>query len=218
MRSFLKSVLVAAVIGVASPAWAVGPVHYSFDVLYSGGGAASLAAGSDNPVGQSMVDGDSFDWAITAQGADVWRVQTGGSFFPLMAFGVNESGDRVGDFTLNLLSGGAVVYTLTQSAVGMSEVHMGTNEINLVTGLVFDQMKLQYSLITARELLKDAADPANPMPINSTPYALLPIFGAPEMSTVSPGIIYGPVPEPAAWALMLCGGALVSLLARRRRG
>lgn len=192
--------------------------NYNFDVLYSGAGVATLNAGSDNPYGLALFEGDTFSWTITAQGADAWTVVTGGDFFPLMGFAVDEPGDRVGDFTLTLNNGGSSVFTASETDVVTSEVHLGTNDINLSTGLVFNQMYLQYSLTQATELEEDAADPQDLQHIGSTLNDMLPIFGAPEQNQYSPGIIYGaaPVPEPETWAMLLAGLGLVGAAVRRR--
>lgn len=211
-HSVFASILVASgyLSGAAQAA------DYHFDVLYSGMGNATLNAGSDDPEGLSLFEGDTFSWAITAQGADVWTVVTGGDFFPLMAFAVNEPGDRIGDFTLTLSNGGSAVFTTGETGAINSEVHLGTNAISLGTGLVFNQMYLQYSLTQATELENDAADPDNLQHIDSTLYGLLPIFGAPEQNKFSPGIVYAPVPEPETWAMLLAGLGLVGAAVRRR--
>ncbi len=211
-HSILASIFMASgyLSGVAHAA------GYNFDVLYSGAGIATLNAGSDDPEGVTLFDGDTFSWAITAQGSDVWTVDTGGDFFPLMAFALNEPGDRMGDFTLTLSNGGSPVFTASETGAINSEVHLGTNGINLNTGLVFNQMYLQYSLTQATELFDTAVDPDNLQPIGSTLSGLLPIFGAPEQNTFSPGIIYAPVPEPGTWVMLLAGLGLVGAAVRRR--
>src|SRR4051812_26535856 len=62
----LFSIAVCALAMVAAPQARAD--YYNFQVLYSGSNTATLAAGSDDPVGLSLVDGDSFDWDIKAQG------------------------------------------------------------------------------------------------------------------------------------------------------
>jgi hypothetical protein len=211
-RALITSILIASgcISNVAHAA------DYSFDVLYSGAGMAMLNTGSDDPVGLTLYDGDTFSWTITAQGTDAWTVVTGGGFFPLMAFGLEESGDRVGDFTLTLSNDGSSVFTIAEFDTVNSEVHLGTNTINLDTGLVFDQMHLQYSLTLATELLDTAVDPDNLLPVGSTLSGMLPIFGAPEENSFAPGIIYAPVPEPETWVMLLVGLGLVGAAVRRR--
>lgn len=214
MYKRLMSVLAVGAGLLAPPAWAA---SYVFDVQYNGNGNASLAIGSDDPMAITLWDGDSFDWTISAQDDRYWEVVTGGDFFPLQALGVAESGTRIGDLTLTLLNDGVPVYTESATDVVNNFVHVGTNTITLATGLVFDQMRLQYTLTTGIEATDYAADPDNLLPIGSSPTGLLPILGAPEMNTVFPGIVYAPVPEPATWALWLAGGAWLAGRARRRR-
>ena len=186
---------------------------YNFDVNYFGGGVATLAAGSDDPVNQMLADGDSFNWSISAQNDDQWlvAVDTPEGFFPLMAFGTVEDGVRTGDFTLTLKNNGSTVYTLIETASQQSFVHIGTNEVYLDKGLVFDQMQLSYSLTSA------VSEPDPTVAVNTTLTGLLPIFGAPEQNTSSQNIIYGPVPEPGTYLLLLAGLAGVGWVARQRR-
>jgi hypothetical protein len=193
---------------------------YTFDVLYSGGGNASLAGGSDNPVGTNILPGDTFDWTITAQGGDQWHVITSNGFFPLMAFFVLPTADRVGDFTLTLLNDGSSVYSTSETNALNSYVHMGTNAIFLTAGLVFDQMVLNYALTSAT--FNDPGDPSNPnngLPTDSVIQGLLPIFGAPEENPFYPGIIYeqASVPEPSTYAMIALGLVTLAYAAQRRR-
>lgn len=186
---------------------------YNFDVNYFGGGVATLAAGSDDPVNQMLVDGDGFNWSITAQNNDQWLVEVGTplGFFPFMAFGTVEDGVRTGDFTLTLKNNGSTVHTLTETASVQSLVHIGTNEVVLSTGLVFDQMQLSYTLTSA------VAESDPTLAVSTTLSGLLPIFGAPEQNAFDPGIVYGPVPEPGTYLLLLAGLAGVGWVARQRR-
>ena len=214
-HSLLASIFVAA--GCLSNV--AHAVDYNFDVLYSGNGVATLNTGSDNPDGLTLWDGDTFDWTITAQGTDTWTVVTGGDFFPLMAFKVDEPGDRIGDFTLTLSNGGASVFSANETNTDNEQIHLGTNGINLDTGLVFDQMHLQFSLTYAIEYFGSAeVPPENPQQIGSTLQGLLPIFGAPEQNESLPGVIvYAPVPEAQTWVMLLAGLGLVGAAVRRRR-
>ena len=198
---------------IALPALAA---SYDFNVLYSGNGNAVLGAG-DDPVATSLVDGDTFAWRIAAQAGERWTVMTGGDFFPLMAFGVEEAGERTGNFTLTLRYAGSDVFSLSETAAVNTEVHLGTNTVGLATGLHFDEMRLAYSLTQAIELADAPGDTDRP-PILSSPRGLLPIFGAPEQTALSSSIIYGPVPETGTWAMLLLGLAATAHRVRGRRG
>ncbi len=197
--------------------------HYDFNVLYFGGGVASLAGGSDNPDGTTLVAGDSFFWSIAAQDNAYWNVFEGGSFFPLMAFATDPSGTRTGQYTLELFRNGASVFTLSEESA-QSYFHIGTNSVSLVTGFQFDVMTLSYELLDAfADDPPAAADGALPFgghdEFESTLFGTLPIFGAPELNRFYPGIEYvtaSAVPEPSSALLLGAGLFAASVLARRR--
>ena len=77
-------------------------VNFVFDIEYLGNDVTQLAAGSDEPTGTSLDPGDTFQWTLASNDDRFWLVETGGSFFPLMAFFVKPSGIRTGDFSLVL--------------------------------------------------------------------------------------------------------------------
>jgi hypothetical protein len=206
MRS---SVCVAALIVALTAARPAAAASYTFDVLYTGGNNATLAPGSDDPLATTLVAGDTFAWDIKAQSGGPWLVFSGGDFFALMAFGVLPAGERIGDFTLTLSNGGSPVFADTETGVLNQLVHMGTNTISLPTGLVFDQMHLDYSLTSATDIT--TGDPTG-----STPFGLLPIFGAPELAFPD-NIRYGAVPEPHSIALLFFGAGAVGVATRKHR-
>ncbi len=190
-------------------------VTYNFEVSYSGFGNAVLISGSDDPLMTTLQPGDDFTWQIVASDQGFWEVVTGGDFFPLMALAVQQSGTRTGDFNLFLRNDGLEVFIISETGSMASEVHIGTNTIALPTGLVFDEMYLEYTLTRSVEFFANAADPDNPLPVDTTLTSILPIFGAPELNAFGPGIIYA-VPEPSTFALIFPG--LLALAGIRRRG
>lgn len=176
---------------------------YTFNVNYSGGGVANLAGGSDDPLATTMNAGDSFTYNLLAQGG-VWNTISADSIFPLFSFAVSEAGTRTGDFTLNLKSGGATIFSYSELGAINSFVHLGTNAVPLPNGLTFDEWSLSYTIL--------AAD------TTSTPISLLPWPGqAPEQR--NPRVItYTSVPEPSTLLMLLVGVAgLLGLAAWQRR-
>ena len=153
-------------LGLAAPVQAT---DYVFDVLYFGGNVATLDSESDDPTTTSLLPGDNFVWTMTAQENAAWLVETGGSFFTLMAFPVDPEGTRTIDFVLRLLHNGEDVFFFSESEVTNQEVHLGTNGVPLATGLLFDEMRLELSLLDAVELAASASDPDNLQTIETVP-------------------------------------------------
>jgi hypothetical protein len=205
----LRLALLAGLVAGAAPAWSA---SYNFDVLYTGDGNAELVAGSDDPGTTTLMAGDSFSWTISALPGHGWTVLSGGTVDPLMAFEMWEAAVRTSNHTLTLSNNGAPMLSLVQSGEVQSQFHMGTNAVALSTGLVFDTLQLQYSLLSALTATGQAT--------GSTPFGILPIFGMPDVAVDgnTSQTIYGPVPEPATWALWLLGLGAVGALARRRVG
>ncbi|MDP2869150.1 hypothetical protein [Methyloversatilis sp.] len=208
---FQRRAALAALIGGLALAPATHAASYTFDVLYEGAGVAALAAGSDDPESTVLYDGDTFVWTLSIVDDRYWEVVASGDFFPLMAFGVSEAGDRTVNYMLTLYNDAAEVFSDAAADVVNSSVHLGTNTITLDAGLKFDSMRLELTLISATE----DDDPS--LATATSPYGLLPIFGAPEQNTFYPGIVLAPVPEPQPWALAIAGLITLGALSRRRR-
>lgn len=219
----LRLAACASLLVASSPGWAV---DYAFDVIYQGSGDAVLAPGSTDPRLVTLQAGDTFVWTISALPGYQWSVLAGGDVFPMMAFGVAESAFRTSNHVLTLSSLGTTTLSRVSNSEEQSLVHMGTNTVTVPTGLVFDRLELSYALLLAEELVlvDNPDDPEKPFeerggPIGSTPNTLLPIFGMLDSTKVAntSTTIYGPVPEPATWALWLAGLAAAGVAARRRR-
>jgi len=118
---------------------------FDFDVTYDGS-LISLDLGSDTALGTTITMGDSFNYNIGAAGNDFWKVDTTDSYFPFLAFTTSEVGSRDGTFALNLLLDGASQFSLAPAAVNNQSVHIGTNAVSLLAGLMFDEIVLDYTL------------------------------------------------------------------------
>lgn len=203
MKRFL--ITLGTVLGLAVlPAQAA---VYDFDVSYFGSGLAVLDPGSDDPVGLNIQVGDSFNWNIHAAGAaDFWRVTSGGSLFPFMAFLIPDAGIRTGTFSLNLYLDGSLVLTHAEQNVDQRFNHMGTNHVMVGTGLEFDEMELIYAL-TASNVAINA--PASPLTFLGTPEE----YFSSNIEFVQQQV----VPEPGSLALLAAGLMMALVTLRRRR-
>jgi hypothetical protein len=119
-----------------------------FDVTYDGTDI-SLDAGSDTVLGTIIAVGDTFNYNVGAAGSDFWKVDIANNFFPFLAFTTGEAGIRQGTFSLDLLLDGISKFSLLPSAIENSQVHIGTNGVSLVAGLMFDEIILNYTLNSA---------------------------------------------------------------------
>ena len=144
-KLIVSSVLILA---VALSSTRASAVLLDFDVTFDGTDI-SLDVGSDTVLGTMIAVGDSFNYNIGTAGNDFWKVDVTTSYFPFLAFTTAEGGDRDGTFSLNLLLDGVSQLFLSPSAVSNSSVHIGTNSVSLVAGLMFDEIILDYTLTSS---------------------------------------------------------------------
>lgn len=121
---------------------------FNFDATYNGTDF-SLNAGSDTVLGTNIEVGDSFNYKLGTAGDSFWKVDNSQDFFPFLAFTIAEDGIRDGIFSLELLFGSVSQFALVPSTVSNSLVHLGTNTIDLVAGLMFDEIILDYTLTSS---------------------------------------------------------------------
>ncbi|MGZ3378092.1 MAG: PEPxxWA-CTERM sorting domain-containing protein [Phenylobacterium sp.] len=178
---------------------------YNFLVDYSGGGIATLGAGSDDMLATTLNPGDSFTYTLTATGTGVWNSIADGDLFPLLALDISEAGARTGDLTVDLNFGATTVFTYSENGATNQFVHLGTNTVHLPSGLSWNQWVLS-------DTIQAGSDPA-------TPSSLLPWPGNAPENHFADNITFsgGAVPEPTTWALMIGGFGMMGGALRRRR-
>ena len=188
---------------------------FDFDVMWDGS-TATLDSGSDNPIGAVLVGGDTFNFNAQTAGDDFWKVDTADSFFPFFAFTVNETANRDANFSLNLLLDGLSQFSLALSPITNSFVHMGTNSVALAAGLMFDEILLDYTLISAAETDSNDDPTGN---ITDTTISRYPIGGQ-FPGGFTDGISYNrataSVPVPATLGLFGLGLAVLGWTRRKK--
>ncbi len=123
-------------------------VIYDFDVGYDGS-TVTVDGGSVDPIGVNLEIGDSFNYNVQTANNDYWQVDVAGSFFPFFALGTNDSAVRYADVSLSLLLDGVEVFSYSEFNLWHANVHIGTNSISLAAGLLFDEMVMDYQLLSS---------------------------------------------------------------------
>ena len=147
--NILGRILVSGFVGATATLLTFGAnaTVLDIDAQYNGG-TITLDAGSDDPIGASLVAGDMFNFNLQAVGDDFWKVDVTESYFPFNAFTTDEVADRDATFALDLLLDGVSQFSEGPSNITNSTVHVGTNGIDLVAGLMFDEIVLDYTLLS----------------------------------------------------------------------
>jgi hypothetical protein len=196
-----------SLLGLAAPAaFATTSI---FDVTYNGT-TASVTAGSDSIDGTSLGIGDGFNLTVSAAGNDYWSVNTlfDNVFVPL-DFLVSESGTRTVDVVSRFFLDGALVKEIAEASVIQSFIHAGANFWTLETGLIFDQIAMDYVLL--------GSDNPTTLSAGSEVFASFGSPGAPFYN--SPNITYveaAAVPLPAGLPLLLVALGAIGLVKRGR--
>lgn len=203
---YLLAVAFAMLLPAAASAATVHDYRYDFT-----GSSAVLAAGSDNPLGDVLRAGDGFRMTISAGADRGWTIGSSFTSSIDMSFVLRECGTRTGRYDVTLRLDGVDVYSFARGPFNQSCVHMGGQSIRYEAGTVFDEIVLNYTLLSST-VSTSTIRSANPG-----------FFGAVWRSTGA--VAYAEVPDappsvvpvPPAMALMLGGLGLLSLGRRRRR-
>lgn len=201
--------LFAAIAALAMGAGAADAATYTFDVTYTGGGSASLAAGSDDMLAVAPVNGDVINYTITASpsGAYWTTLQDGSSLLISGAIGDLLGAANGGfDYSAAFVLGGVTQYGESGSAAQCC-VDLGPRSLDFPSGMSFDTFSETLTLTSV------------PGPV--TFYSILPSWPgeAPEIAAPDVFAFSSPAaaPEPATWGMMLLGVGGAGAMLRRRR-
>ena len=202
----LKSKVLVGLLTVAGMFGSANADVFNFDMLFDGT-TVSLNAGSDNPVGTSLIAGDSFNLQLSAANDDFWRVDTSlnNQFVPLTFF-VLDAGSRTGNVNTGFFLDGTEVFRINEGNVGQSSVHIGANNWTLNSGLEFDTVIMDYTLVssTSSTTIQSRPNYFDGFGLSDSPF-----FDSDNITYEA-----GSVPEPATLTLL---GAGLALFGRRRR-
>ncbi|HEX2814957.1 MAG TPA: PEPxxWA-CTERM sorting domain-containing protein [Phenylobacterium sp.] len=178
---------------------------FNFDVIYTGGGNAVLAPGSDDMLGVGPVQGDTINYSITASGGQWKTIAPGGpSIFGALGDFLGDFGQVSFDYNYAFNFHGAAQSTGSGSG-SQGDADIGPRQIFYASGMNFDNFSETLLVTSATQVL--------------TFVSLLPSWPGNSPEAGSPDTIVftrSGVPEPAAWALMILGFAGVGASLRRR--
>ena len=168
---------------------------FNFDMVYDGANL-NLEAGSDTPAGTSLSAGDSFVADIQAIGDGFWEVENnyGPQILPLTFF-VLDGADRVGTANTGFFLDGVEVHRINEGTVNQSSVHIGAQDWSLVAGLIFDQVVLDFSLVSSTAANTIIQPTAN----------IFDSFGLADSPFVNSSDISFKVPAPGTLGLLVVG-------------
>lgn len=205
MKIFRKSPdmrLAVLILFMAFSPYTTQAATYHFDMTYSGA-AIQLTLGSDLPAGTQLTPGDSFTLTLSTVAGMQFRALSDYKRLDGAAFFVLADAVRTANVTTTLLLEGEVQSQQIQNGVSQSFVHMGTQELQISGGTVFDQINIDYTLLSATETTT----------IQSTSWilGLNPFFLSPHQIAFEAKP--PPVPLPLSWALL---GSALGLFGVRR--
>jgi hypothetical protein len=202
---YLLAVALAVLLPAVASAATVHDYRYDFN-----GTSAVLASGSDNPLGDVYRAGDGFRMTISAGADRGWTIGSAYTSILDMSFRLSECGTRTGRFDLTLRRDGVDVYSFSRGPFGQSCIHMGGQSIRYEAGTVFDEIVLNYTLLSSTVATSTILS-GNPGYWGAVWRSSGAVYA--EVPDAPPAV----VPAPPAMALMLGGLGLLSLARRRRR-
>lgn len=208
----------AGAVALALSAGLASASSYNFSYTYDGSSIVQ-DAGSDTADGTSLVIGDDFTIDVHATAGNAWAVVSDFSDFVPMSYGLTESGDRFVNITTNWLLNGVSQFSQIETSVYQGYVHAGANSWSLSTGLIFDQVILEWELLSVDPV--NVGDPTPDTIISEVAPDVFSTFADPdapffnEPTAIEFGQIAA-VPLPATLPL-LAGAIGLMAFARRRR-
>ena len=194
-----------AMVGALGVSSASQAATYNFDVIYSGGGTANLAPGSDDMLNITFTTGDVINYSFTAAGSGLWQTTSAGG--PSI---INAPGDLYGNFgqvdfdysyAFNL---NGVAQSFGSGSGSQGNADLGPRQIFYPAGLSFNNFSETLDITSIGQAGQF--------------YSLLPAW--PGKSLESSGSISfsasPAVPEPRTWAMMLVGFGMVGFAMRKR--
>ena len=181
--------------------------NYTFD-----GTSISQNAGSDTADGTSLSVGDNFLLTVSAAANDFWKVESDYSDFVPLSYVLTESAFRTASITTTWLLDGVIQETLVETAF-QGEVHVGAQSWNLLTGLMFDEVIIDWTFDAIDNLASTVISESSPDIFEPFGDPGAPFFRASEISYNN----MAAVPLPAGLSLMLGALGGLGLIARRRK-
>lgn len=207
--NYSRALACSAVLGLA--AFQAEAATFDFEYTFDGS-SISQDAGSDTADGTTLAVGDSFTLDVSAAGDDFWKVDSDFSDFVPLSYAVSDSADRTASIITTWFLDG-VAQTALIETVSQAFVHVGAQTWDLMAGLMFDQVVIEWTFDAIDDPLADTT-------INAAGAEFFESFGDPDGSFFSASEISynvsAAVPLPAGLPMLLGALGVFGVLRRRR--
>ncbi len=178
---------------------------YNFGITYDGT-SQTLDVGSDPMAGTELFDNDQMIVDLHASSGNEWTVLDGNWNFIYGSVLVSDVETRIGDSVATFLHNGTIVAQDIDMGTSQGFVHVGAQSTTLTSGMKFDQLVIDYTLLS---------DPGVDTVIQEDflRFSFIDTVGFEQFSSF--GSSLSSVPEPTS--LMIWGSALMICMIRRRR-